>query len=419
MHRTLMATSLTLALLGAGAVQADGPPTLEERMAQLEALVQHLQDQVAAQGKVIEQQAKTIQNQEAELAATPERLNRLEEQVAEQQAAPADTGGGWFQSVELSGLVEVEAYHTDDPYDPDPDLQEDDITLATVELGIMAQVNDWTRAEIVLLHEEDETDLEVDVGIITLADPDGPWFVTAGQFYVPFGAFESHMISDPLTLEIGETRESAVQAGFERGLFGGSLYVFNGDNKKDDGRDDRIDNWGANLGLAHEADGMTVAAGVGYINDIGDSDSLQDQVNNNLGSNDVRDHVGGWTANAHVGIGPFALIGEYLAATDRFEAGELPFATRGAKPRAWNAEAGYGFDLFGKDSTLALAYQGTKEALDLGLPKRRWLLGWSIGILENTALSFEWAHDKDYSNSDGGTGGNADTFTTQLAVEFP
>jgi len=34
--------------------------------------------------------------------------------------------------------------------------------------------------------------------------------LTAGQLYVPFGAFETGLISDPLTLEIGETRESTV-----------------------------------------------------------------------------------------------------------------------------------------------------------------------------------------------------------------
>ena len=73
----------------------------------------------------------------------------------------------------------------------------------------------------------------------------------------------------------------------------------------------------------------------------------------------------------------------------------------------------------GKSSTAAIGYQGTREALDLELPKRRWIAGFSIDILENTALSFEWAHDKDYSSSDGGTGENANTVTTQLAVEFP
>ena len=38
--------------------------------------------------------------------------------------------------------------------------------------------------------------------------------------------------------------------------------------------------------------------------------------------------------------------------------------------------------------------------------------------MDNTALSFEWAHDTDYDVADGGTGENADTLTAQLAVEF-
>ena len=52
----------------------------------------------------------------------------------------------------------------------------------------------------------------------------------------------------------------------------------------------------------------------------------------------------------------------------------------------------------------------------------------SVNILEITELSIEWAHDKDYANRhasidvDGnvisGTGASANTFTTQLAIEF-
>ena len=47
------------------------------------------------------------------------------------------------------------------------------------------------------MYEEDDTDLEVDVATITIADPDGPWFVTGGQQYLPFGAFETNMVSGP------------------------------------------------------------------------------------------------------------------------------------------------------------------------------------------------------------------------------
>jgi hypothetical protein len=390
--------------------------TIEDRVQRLEQMLQRVQSQVDEQGSIIARQDQTIQRQ----GKTIEQQADVIDEQRKQLAAPREGGdGGWFQSMEMSGVVEVEANHTD-PYEGP---NENDLVLATVEVGISAQINDWTSAEIILLHEENDTDLEVDVGTITIADPDAPWFVTTGQFYLPFGAFESNMISDPLTLEIAETRESALQAGFDMGRFGGSLYAFNGDNKKDNGDKNRIDNWGANLNYVHEGDNMNFGAGVGYINDIGDSDTIQDQILNNSPAtppdNNVRDHVGGWTINAIAETGPFTLIGEYVRATDDFEFTELPFDGSGAQPKAWNAEAGYGFSFMGRDSTLAAAYQGTREAQDLDLPRRRMLVGWSIDIMDNTALSFEWAHDKDYSVSDGGTGEDADTITTQLAVEFP
>jgi len=410
MKKTLLAVALAAALTGTP-LMADG--SLEERVQRLEQLLGGLQDRVDEQDRIIGQQDQTIQRQGKTIERQSDVIDGQQKQLA---TGTPSAAAGWFQGVEMGGVVEVEANHTD-PY---TGRSSNDLVLATVELAISSQVNDWVRADIVLLHEEDATDLEVDVGTITIAPPDGGgWFLTTGQFYLPFGAFESNMISDPLTLEIGETRESAFQAGFENGPFSGSAYAFNGTNKRKWGNQDRIDNWGANLAVTHEAGGVNLSAGAGYINDIGDSDALQDKIEENLTTNDVRDHVSGWTVNAMAEAGSFVFIGEYLAATDDFESNEVAFDGGGAEPKAWNAEVGYSFDLMGKSSTAAIGYQGTREALDLELPKRRWIAGFSIDILENTALSFEWAHDKDYSSSDGGTGENANTVTTQLAVEFP
>jgi hypothetical protein len=414
-EKIMKRTTLAIALYSIFSATPGMADALEDRLQHLEHMLQQLQAQVDKQGSVINRQDQTIQRQGKTIE---QQADVIEDQRKHLDAPRGDGGGDWFQSVEMSGVVEVEASHTDSDGPDTP--SENDLTLATVELGISAQINDWTSAEIILLHEEDDTELEVDVGTITIADPDAPWFVTTGQFYLPFGAFESNMISDPLTLEVAETRESALQIGFDNGRFNGSVYAFNGDNKKQDGDtyQNRIDNWGANLGFVHEGDSVNFGAGAGYINDIGDSDAIQDALSATVG-NEVDDHVGGWTVNAIAEAGPFTLIGEYVRATDDFEFTELPFDGGGAQPKAWNAEVGYGFSIMGKDSTLAAAYQRTKEAVALELPRRRLLVGWSIDIMENTALSFEWAHDKDYSISDGGTGEDTDTITTQLAVEFP
>lgn len=358
----------------------------------------------------------------------PKRLERLEQRLDRLEGSLNDTqtkddaAPAWYRNIEIAGLIEVEASDLS-PYEGD---SESDVVLATAELGLRSQVNDWVEAGISFLYEQDETDLEVDTAYLTLGNADvSPLFLTAGQVYVPFGNYETNLVSDPLTLDIGEARETALQLGFEQSGFSGSLYVFNGDN--DIKGKDRIEGWGANLGFAHDSDSLSWSVGAGYINDLGDSDSLHETINDTrVGaaeldpslSIDPTEHTAGWTLNAAANLGPFNLIGEYLSATDDFDPISLEFKGEGARPSAWNIEAGYSFTLLGRESVTAVAYQGAREALALELPKERWLLGWSIEIFDRTSLGLEWARDRDYSARDGGTGKSANVLTAQLAVEF-
>ena len=197
------------------------------------------------------------------------------------------------------------------------------------------------------------------------------------------------------------------------------MYAFNGELSKDGDND--IDNFGAFAGYAQENENSSFAINIGYLNDIGDSDTLEDVIQENIDAAAVEynDHVGGFSIDGIFTYGPFTLIGEYIMATDDFEFVELPFKDNGAEPEAFNIEAGYSFNLSGIELTAAIAFQGTDEAVALELPEERILGGLSAQIFDNTSLSIEYAHDDDYSTSDGGTdefGG--DTFTSQLAVEF-
>ncbi|MDH5525618.1 MAG: LbtU family siderophore porin, partial [Desulfobulbaceae bacterium] len=106
------------------------------------------------------------------------------------------------------------------------------------------------------------------------------------------------------------------------------------------------------------------------------------------------------------------------AATEAFAASELAYNGGGAKPKAWNVEVGYTSELMGKETTLALGYQGTDQAVDLGLPEQRYLAAVSMGIIDNTSLALEYIHDEDYSVANGGTDNDAETVTMQLGVEF-
>ena len=392
MNRSRLTAASATVLIFWGSADA-GP--IDDEIVVIKARLKQLEQQLQAQNQV---------NREKDLG--------IEELTTNPQAGKKGKGA-WFQSVGIGGTVEVEAGYTD----PDAGDSSSDLVAATVEVGITTQINDWVAGEITLLYEEDETDLEVDVATISIADPDSPWFVTAGQQYVPFGTYETNLVSDPLTLDLGEARETAVVAGIEGGGFNGGIYLFNGDI--DEGGANEIDSFGLYAGYGREIDNSSLRVNVGYISNIGDSDGVQESVNDNLGGDDFDDQVPGVSVEAMYTTGPITFIAGYTAATARFRVNELAYRGSGAEPSAFNVEAGYNFNLAGKDATLAVSYQETDEAVSLGLPEKRVAAGVSVGVMENTTLSFEWAHDDDYCTSDGGTGENGgDTVTAQLAVEF-
>ena len=366
--------------------------SVDDRLSGLERRIKYLEQRVAAQDEMIVEKDR---------------------QIAELTEGREDA---WFDAVEIGGTIELEAAH-ESPYEDDSSTTAE---LAKVELGIAAQVHDWVGAEILVKNDDDDK-IEVDEAFLTIAPPEGAWALQAGDYFVPFGVYETNMISDPVTLELGETGQDAVTFAAESGggLYG-SVFAFNGD--LDRGDDETIDGFGVALGYAMEIEEGAVDANLSWINDLGESDGFEID-------DPGADNVPGWAASVVLGWGDVTLIGEYLTALDDFEGDELLFGGAGAEPSAWAVEAAYGFDLGGRDATAAVGYQGTSEARVpnpddpdadplLGLPERRLLVGLSVEMGEGVGLSAEWKRDEDYGEADGGTGKSADTVTVQLAAEF-
>ncbi|MEA3546081.1 MAG: LbtU family siderophore porin [Thermodesulfobacteriota bacterium] len=435
MKKTMIGMA-ALVMLG-GTVTFAGAATLEDQLRELmeqnkrltERIIK-LEQQVTKQGEehvTLKERPATFAPIQKDKALT-DRMQRLEEQVARQRGEQAGEEGEeetFLQAindhVELSGVVEVEAASwsvDDNGFFEDDDGS--DVSLATVEIGLDAQISEWSSAHILLLYEEGEEDdhVIVDEGTITLGNMDKfPLYLTAGKMYVPFGCFETNMISDPLTLEMGETNDSAVLLGFESGFFHGSLYAFNGDINES-GDDDEIDTYGAVLGYIHANDNTSLHLTFHYISNIGDTDGIGDYLQDEVGIDEIDDYVDGVSVHAHFGIGPFTLVGEYLTALDDFEAAEIAFDGDGAEPESWNIEFGYTTEIFDRETTFALGYQGTDESVALGLPEELYIGAISMEIFDHTSLAFEYFHAEDYDKGDGGTDDDADVATMQLAVEF-
>jgi hypothetical protein len=366
------------------------------------------------QNKHLTERIQKLENQVTKQQSNQQQKTTLSHTSSEEEATPFLKT--MTDMVELSALVEVATNATNDDIN---DSDTSDINLATVEIGFDAQISNWSSGHILLLYEEGEEDdhIIIDEGTITLGNLDEfPAYLTAGKMYVPFGSFESNMISDPLTTEIGETGDTSVLVGFETGNFYGSAYAFNGDIAES-GKNDKIDTYGANIGYVMENESIELDLGLDWINNIGDTNGIGDHLDGTV-SGEIADYVDGISIHAILTIGSVSLIGEYVAAIDSFMAAEVAWKTGGAKPCAYNIEAAFSTKLFSQETTFALGYQTTDEAVDLGLVEELYIGSVSMELFPHTNLAIEYSIADDYSVDDGGTGDDVTSATMQLAVEF-
>ena len=332
-----------------------------------------------------------------------DRVKQLEEAIGRQVE-----GEKWYDRIQISGLVEVEAGYGKTDFD-DPAVEDEntsDVDLATVELAVDARIVDHVEGHVLFKYEDD--DVFVDEGFITLTGTEAfPAYLIAGRQYIPFGNFDSHFITDPTTLTLGETNEGAVVAGYRiKGeMLDISLGAFNG-RAQEAGDDDAIDSFVAGLAVK-PLEGLTL--GASYTSNLAGSDAFNEVV---VDPDNLESLMAGWSAYVtYEFLDRFKLIGEYVAALDNFKAGEIYDAadTRQRKPTAWNVEFGVAIT---ETLELAARYGGSDDGGEF-LPETEYgaVINW--GFFRNTNLAIEYLHGE-FENDVQET----DTITAQLAVEF-
>jgi hypothetical protein len=346
----------------------------------------------------------------APVSSLEERLQELEARQAELYhtlAGKKEAGLATHLTERLtfSGLIEIEAGAEKLHLADGSRAAASDLAVATVQLGLGAKVNETVSGNISVLFEEDASALDVDEATIDLAQ--GPWSARIGRQYLPFGVYNSHFISDPLTLALGETRETALLAGYSREYFSLSAFVFNGDVDKI-GADDRLGDWGASLVLTPR-DGIEV--GGSFLSDLADSDAEL------LSTYESR--VGGWSAFAALKQGPFWASAEILGALKDFAAADLDANgdANGDRPLAWNLEVAWA-PL--EQIELAARYEGSREFA--GQPERQYGVSASWSPAENVTLALEYLRgtfDQGFGvDADGNILDKRDLVSAQLAVAF-
>ena len=397
MRLTKLVLGLALASVAASTIAEDvaqgGSRELKEVQQRLEA-----QENEKKEGQDKMDAASTVatdadQGGSRELKALQERLEALENK--QKKDTDKGTGYEWLNRLSFAGLVELEGSYTDN--DGFSDDEASDIVVSTVELALGAVIADDITAELAFLYEEDDTDFEVDIATIAINDiADLDINLLMGQFYQPFGNFETNMANDTLVLEAAETRETSALIGWGAGPFNIGGYVFNGDV---DSGDDTLDNFGLTTNL--ETEDFTL--GLDYISNVYDSDAISDLIP----GGQVDDKEGAFIARGTAAVGPVNFIGEYFIAEELGDFGDI-------EPEVLHLEVGMQLGRW----LVSGAYQTTDDAVALGLPENRYAVSAGATIVENVAVTIEYWYDEDYDESDGGTDDDANSIAAQITVFF-
>jgi hypothetical protein len=271
-----------------------------------------------------------------------------------------------------------------------------------------AGISDHVDGHVLFKYEED--DLFVDEGFITLSGKERfPIFLTAGRQYLPFGNYDSHFVTDPLTLVLGETNDGAVVVGssFAGDTVEVSAGLFNG-AVDETGEDDMVDSVVAAVSFQPFE---SVMVGASYTSNLISSDGFSEAIVTGTGT--VTDMVGGWSAFITTSfLERFTFIAEYAAAMDHFKAGEIYDAAdaKERKPAAWNLELGVSVL---ENLETAIRYGGSDDGGADFLPETQYGAVANWGIFDSTNLALEYLRaefDDDAVETD--------TFTVQLAIEF-
>ena len=125
----------------------------------------------------------------------------------------------WMERVTLTGTIEGDFTWTEhgDVADKNSDPTSD-LIIGTVELGTEVAFTDWLNGFVLFkaenLGKDDETDVTVDEATMTMQKEDAPLYLVFGKRAQPFGVYENHLITDPMTQDAYETSRAGITIGY-------------------------------------------------------------------------------------------------------------------------------------------------------------------------------------------------------------
>lgn len=292
--------------------------------------------------------------------------------------------------------------------------------LKKAELDIIAEVSSWATGAIIINYDDssaaytgnvakwNNSRLRIDRAWMTLGKlTKNPFYFTIGQVYAPFGNYGTNMVTTPMIISLGQTKDRLVILGFNdtNGSYA-QIFAFNGETKVSGA--EFIRHTGVNIGHRVEEQNFIMNIGAGVIGNLAESQDMQNKIfAANYKSEKINSRVFG--LNGHIKtifFGKYILIAEYIGASNNFNKADLEFNNTGAKPQAFNFEGSVAFNTLNKPSSVFAGFGTTSQSLGLEFPKQSFCLGYAIAPAKYVNIVIEYRHDINYAKTD--TGGRND-----------
>jgi hypothetical protein len=267
--------------------------------------------------------------------------------------------------------------------------------------------------------------INLEQGYVTLANYDvSPVFFQIGKQFTDYGRYIIHPFVRTMSQVMTESLQTSAKLGFITQMgFHGDIYAFSNPSRAF-AQPHTNTVYGAALGFDQLNDQLGFDVGIGYMSDLTGVNDIQAALGNQYANVGTYVHlVAGLAAYADVNSGPFSLGARYTTAIQHFNPFDIssqygnPFAA-GARPWALDVTGGFGFNYWAKNQNLYVGYQTSNNAVNLALPKNRYLVGYNIDFWKNTNIGVEYDHDTSYSSGNGAYNGNSNTFGARASVKF-
>jgi hypothetical protein len=307
-----------------------------------------------------------------------------------------------------------------------------------------ANVNDWSKAFVSMSFSNPSGSLagaplngqysnvysgpntfNLEQGYITIANYDAsPIFFQVGKQFSDYGRYTIHPLERTMAQVMTESLQTSAKLGFitTMGLHGDISAFSNAVRPANQPHNGMI--YGASLGYDMLSDQLGFDVGVSYMSNLTGVNDIAAALGNGYAGNGTYVHtVGGLAVYGDLNSGPFTLGARYTTSIQNFNPNDMSTqyntnAGSGAKPWAADVTAGFGFNAWARNQNVYVGYQTSNNAVNLALPKNRWLVGYNIDAWKSTNLGVEFGHDTAYSSGNLGSGRSSNTIGARASVKF-